>query len=69
MSTTTVTPQLHGRVIDRDDPGYDEVRALNNGMIDKRPLLSPNASTQPTWSTPSRTPGDRPARRHPRRWP
>jgi FAD/FMN-containing dehydrogenase len=40
MSTTTVRPlSLHGRVIDRDDPGYDEVRALYNGMIDKRPLL------------------------------
>ena len=31
--------RLRGRVIDRDDPEYDETRALYNGMIDKRPLL------------------------------
>ena len=31
--------RLRGRVIDRDDPTYDEARALYNGMIDKRPLL------------------------------
>ncbi len=31
--------RLRGRVIDRNDPAYDEARALYNGMIDKRPLL------------------------------
>ena len=30
---------LRGRLITRDDPNYDEARALYNGMIDKRPLL------------------------------
>ena len=30
--------RLRGRIIDRDDPTYDEARALYNGMIDKRPL-------------------------------
>jgi hypothetical protein len=30
---------LRGRLISRDDPDYDEARALYNGMIDKRPLL------------------------------
>jgi FAD/FMN-containing dehydrogenase len=29
---------LRGATIDRDDPGFDEARALYNGMIDKRPL-------------------------------
>lgn len=29
---------LRGTVIERNDPGYDEARALYNGMIDKRPL-------------------------------
>jgi FAD/FMN-containing dehydrogenase len=29
---------LRGSVIERSDPAYDEVRALYNGMIDKRPL-------------------------------
>jgi FAD/FMN-containing dehydrogenase len=29
---------LRGAVIERGDPGYDEARALYNGMIDKRPL-------------------------------
>jgi hypothetical protein len=30
---------LRGTVIGRNDPNYDEARALYNGMIDKRPLL------------------------------
>ena len=30
---------LRGAVIERGDPGYDEARALYNGMIDKRPRL------------------------------
>jgi FAD/FMN-containing dehydrogenase len=30
---------LRGGLVERDDPSYDEVRALYNGMIDKRPLL------------------------------
>jgi FAD/FMN-containing dehydrogenase len=28
---------IKGRVVDRDDPGYDEARALYNAMIDKHP--------------------------------
>jgi hypothetical protein len=44
MSTTeTARDELaagfEGQVIGRDDPGYDEARALFNAMIDKRPLL------------------------------
>jgi FAD/FMN-containing dehydrogenase len=31
--------KLHGSVTRRDDSDYDEVRALYNGMIDKRPAL------------------------------
>jgi hypothetical protein len=30
---------LRGRLITRNDPDYDEARALYNGMIDKRPLM------------------------------
>jgi len=32
-----LTAAIKGRVVDRDDPGYDEARALYNGMIDKHP--------------------------------
>jgi len=35
----TVVAALRGTVIQPDDPGYDEARALYNGMIDKRPRL------------------------------
>jgi FAD/FMN-containing dehydrogenase len=41
--TITADPDLgrlvRSRVLDREDADYDEVRALYNGMIDKRPLL------------------------------
>ena len=30
--------QVRGRVITAEDEGYDEVRAVHNGMFDKRPL-------------------------------
>jgi hypothetical protein len=30
---------LRGALIRRGDPNYDEVRALYNGMVDKRPLF------------------------------
>ena len=40
---TTVRPALGstfaGELITPDDPGYDQVRQLGNGMIDKRPAL------------------------------
>lgn len=35
----TFRAEVQGRVIDQEDPTYDEVRALYNGMIDKRPFL------------------------------
>jgi hypothetical protein len=30
---------LRGQLIEPQDPGYDEARAVYNGMIDKRPRL------------------------------
>jgi hypothetical protein len=30
--------QVRGRVITGEDEGYDEARAVHNGMFDKRPL-------------------------------
>ncbi len=37
--TEALTDRLRGRVLDASDPDYDRVRALYNGMIDKRPRL------------------------------
>jgi FAD/FMN-containing dehydrogenase len=39
METGQFQQTLRGRLITRDDPDYDDARALYNGMIDKRPLL------------------------------
>jgi len=35
---STLKQSLRGRVITREDPDYDAVRAVYNGMIDRRPL-------------------------------
>jgi FAD/FMN-containing dehydrogenase len=37
-AVATLRTMLRGEVIGRRDPGYDEARALYNGMFDKRPL-------------------------------
>jgi FAD/FMN-containing dehydrogenase len=37
--TATLRSRLRGRVLDGEDPDYDEVRALYNAMIDKRPRV------------------------------
>src|SRR5437763_733315 len=39
QSVDALEAKLHGGVTQPDDPDYDEVRALYNGMIDKRPAL------------------------------
>src|SRR3982751_771110 len=47
MSTTGAATEVaanlrdafRGSLITPDDPGYDEARALYNGMVDKRPAL------------------------------
>ncbi len=39
QSVDALEAKLHGGVTRPDDPDYDEVRALYNGMIDKRPAL------------------------------
>ena len=36
---STLRQKLRGRLVERTDPDYDTIRALYNGMIDKRPLL------------------------------
>ena len=38
-SVSALQQGLRGRVLGRDDPDYDSVRALYNGMIDKKPRV------------------------------
>ena len=38
-STATFERNLRGRLVRPTDPDYDTVRAVYNGMIDKRPRL------------------------------
>ena len=37
---------LRGQLIEPKDPGYEEARALYNGMIDKRPLAIVNNGSE-----------------------
>jgi len=39
QTTPTLQQSLRGRVIEQNDADYDAVRALYNGMIDKRPRM------------------------------
>ena len=39
MATDTFKGDMRGPVIGRNDPSYDDVRSLYNGMIDKTPLI------------------------------
>ncbi|HKG65783.1 MAG TPA: FAD-dependent oxidoreductase, partial [Solirubrobacteraceae bacterium] len=46
MSTTLPNDRVHalagqvsGTVLSPEQPGYDEARAINNGLVDKRPAL------------------------------
>jgi FAD/FMN-containing dehydrogenase len=43
-AVTTFQQMLHGRLVRPTDADYDEVRALYNGMIDKRPRLIARAA-------------------------
>ena len=37
MDTTDLRHGFSGTILDRDDPGYEEARAIFNSMIDRRP--------------------------------
>jgi FAD/FMN-containing dehydrogenase len=34
-----LTPEVSGSVLSPQDPGYDEARALHNGLVDRRPAV------------------------------
>ena len=39
LETTTLRDRMTGQVVTPDDAGYDEARAIYNGMIDRRPAV------------------------------
>ena len=39
IETTTLRDRMTGQVVTPDDAGYDEARAIYNGMIDRRPAV------------------------------
>ena len=39
IETTALRDRMAGQVVTPDDPGYDEARAIYNGMIDRRPAV------------------------------
>jgi FAD/FMN-containing dehydrogenase len=45
MELKALTSRFWGRLVDSEDPGYDEARAIWNGMIDRRPALIAQCSS------------------------
>ena len=39
IETTALRDRMAGQVVTPDDAGYDEARAIYNGMIDRRPAV------------------------------
>src|SRR5262245_51074602 len=37
--TTALSERLGERILRPEDPGYDEARAVHNGLVDKRPAM------------------------------
>jgi hypothetical protein len=44
LDTTAFEGQVRGQLIEPGDPGYEEARAVNNAMIDRRPALIARAA-------------------------
>ena len=47
MSFDDLAASLRGELVTRESTNYDEVRAIYNAMIDKKPAALPAALTQP----------------------
>ena len=55
MVAVTVPDEMarsfNGSLVGPDDAGYDDVRAVHNGLVDKRPGLIARCHTSPTSAT------------------
>ena len=51
IETTTLRDRMAGQVVTPDDAGYDEARAIYNGMIDKRPAVIAPSPGVARWTT------------------
>ena len=65
LETTTLRDRMTGQVVTPGDTGYDEARAIYNGMIDRRPAVIARCRSVADVRTAASTSGDGPGWRSP----
>ena len=60
IETTALRDRMTGQVVTPADAGYDEARAIYNGMIDRRPAVIARCRSVDRRAAPRSTPGGGP---------